>query len=167
MIVVLLGVAGSGKTTIGEMLALRLEVPFLDADSLHTPECVKRMGHGDPLTDVERDAWFERVLGAAAEGAPLVLACSALRRKHRDRLRAAGETRMFLLDAPAEALERRLRQRTGHFFGASLLRSQLETFEPPLPGEGITELDATHPPTTVLKAILSELEADSSDLCGS
>jgi gluconokinase len=160
MIVVLMGVAGSGKTTLGEMLAARLELPFLDADQLHTPECAEKMRHGDPLTDRERDAWFERVLEAAVERAPLVLACSALRRKHRDRLRAIDEVRMFLLDAPASVLGRRLSQRTGHFFGAPLLRSQLEALDPPLPEEGVTTVDATDSAPAVLKAIVADLEAD-------
>jgi carbohydrate kinase (thermoresistant glucokinase family) len=158
VIVVLLGVAGSGKTTVGEMLATALDLPFLDADRLHTPECVEQMKRGEPLTDRERDAWFERVLETALERAPLVLACSALRRKHRDKLRAIGEVRMFLLDAPASVLEHRLSQRTGHFFGASLLRSQFETLEPPLPDEAITTVDATDSTPTVLKAILADLQ---------
>jgi gluconokinase len=94
------------------------------------------------------------------ERAPLVLACSALRRKDRDRLRAVGEVRMFLLHVPASVLERRLSQRTGHFFGAPLLRSQFETMEPPPPEEGITTVDATDPAPAVVNAIVADVEAD-------
>lgn len=157
MIIVLIGAAGSGKTTVGEMLAARLDLPFLDADELHTPECVKQMSRGEPLTDEQRDDWFERTLATSVTRAPLVLAWSGLRRSHRDRLRAVGDVRMFLLDVPASVLERRLSQRAGHFVAVPLLGSQLETFERPLPEEGITTVDATGPVPAVLDAIVADL----------
>lgn len=155
MIIVLIGVAGSGKTVLGELLAARLGLPFLDADELHTPEAIARMGRGQPLGDADRDSWFDRVVHAAADRAPLVLACSALRRHHRSRLRAVGEVRMFLLDVPAVELERRLRDRTAHFFPAGLLRSQLATLEPPLAEEGIVVVDASRPVEQTLDDILA------------
>ncbi|HZA89547.1 MAG TPA: gluconokinase, GntK/IdnK-type [Solirubrobacterales bacterium] len=158
MIIVLIGVAGSGKTTLGQMLAARLHLAFLDADELHTPEAVEQMTRGEPLTDAQRNAWFGRVVAAAEARDPQVLACSALRRAHRDRLRAVGDVRMFLLDVPASVLERRLQQRPGHFFPARLLQSQLETLERTLPEEGIVVVDAARPDAEVLDAIVANLE---------
>ena len=158
MIIVLIGVAGSGKTTLGKNLAARLEVAFLDADALHTPECTEQMARGVPLSDHQRDAWIDRVAAAARAQDPLVLACSALRRAHRDRLRAVGEVRMFLLDAPTPVLERRLGRRADHFFPPRLLRSQLETLERPLPEEGVVIIDAARPAEAVLDAIVDQLE---------
>jgi gluconokinase len=159
MIVALIGVAGSGKTALGERLAERLRFPFLDADQLHTPECAEQMRRGEPLTDAQRDAWFERVLESVATRDPLVLACSALRRGHRERLRAAGDVRMMLLDVPAPVLERRLRERHGHFFPARLLQSQLETMEPPLPEEGVIVIDAGGRAAEALDEIVRSLDA--------
>ena len=160
MIVVLIGVAGSGKTTVGELLAARLGAPFLDADELHAPASVERMRRGEPLGDAARDAWFDRVLAAAAARDPLVLACSALRRSHRSRLRGVADVRMFLLDVPADELERRLRGRREHFFPARLLRSQLDALEAPLPEERIATVDAARPAALVAGEIIARLEPD-------
>lgn len=160
MIIVLIGVAGSGKTTLGKKLATRLEVAFLDADTLHTPECREQMARGEPLSDAQRDAWIDRVAAAARARDPLVLACSALRRAHRERLRAVGEVRMFLLDVPASVLRDRLGQRPDHFFPARLLADQLETLERPLPEEGVVIVDAARPPDAVLDGIVHQLEPD-------
>jgi gluconokinase len=157
-IIFLIGVSGSGKTVIGSELARRLGLPFMDADDLHSPEWVGRMGRGEPLTDAARDAWLERVAGAAAKGAPQVVACSALRRAHRERLREIGEVRMFLLAVPEAVLRRRLRERRAHFFPAKLLQSQLDAFEPPLPDEGVVSMDATQPVPVVVDAIAGALE---------
>jgi gluconokinase len=158
VIVVLIGVAGSGKTTVGKMLGARLHLPFLDADELHTPECVEQMARGERLTDAQRNAWFDRVIAVADTRDPLVLPCSALRHAHRARLRALGDVRMFLLDVPAQVLERRLRRRHGHFFPARLLQSQLETFERPMPGEGIVVVDAGRSTADVVDEIVAHLE---------
>jgi gluconokinase len=163
MIIILIGVAGSGKTTLGEMLAARLRMPFLDADELHTPACAEQMRRGEPLTDAQRDAWLDRVLEAAVTQGPGVLACSALRLGHRERLRAVGDVRMFMLDVPVPVLERRLRERSGHFFPARLLQSQLETLETPEPAEGITMVDARRSAPEVLNAIIAGLETDRVD----
>jgi gluconokinase len=158
VIVVVAGVAGSGKTTVGKLLAERLELPFLDADGLHSPEAVDQMARGEPLTDAQRDPWMDRVVDAATSRDPVVIACSALRRAHRRRLESIG-ARLFLLDAPTPVLEGRLRGRHGHFFPARLLESQLATLERPGPGEEITVVDATQPVPDVVGAIAAELEA--------
>jgi gluconokinase len=158
VIVILTGVAGCGKTAVGQMLAARLQFPFLDADALHTPECVEQMRRGVPLTPAQRDAWMDRVVAAVDGRDPLVLACSGLRRAHRDRLRALGDVRMFALDAPRTVLERRLQDRTGHFFPMRLLENQLETLERPAAGEEIEVIDADRPPADVVEEIVARLE---------
>jgi gluconokinase len=158
-VIVLIGVSGSGKTVVGSELSRRIGLPFMDADDLHSPEWVERMRRGEPLTAAARDAWLERVAAAAAEGAPLVMACSALRREHRSRLREGGDVRMFLLSVPEPVLRRRLRQRRAHFFPPELLRSQLDAFEAPASDEGILTVDATQPVPVVVDAILAALDA--------
>jgi carbohydrate kinase (thermoresistant glucokinase family) len=157
MRIVVIGVAGSGKTTVGEGLAARLGIPFFDADTLHTPEAVEQMRRGEPLTDAERDAWFDRVVAAMRARDPVVVACSALRRAHRDRLRSLGDARMFLLEVPTAELERRLRERAGHYFPASLLQSQIHSFDPPEDAEGIVAIDADRPEQEIVDAIAAEL----------
>ncbi|MEZ5155297.1 MAG: gluconokinase, GntK/IdnK-type [Solirubrobacterales bacterium] len=159
MRVALIGVAGSGKTTLGQALAARLGWPFLDADVLHTPASVTQMQSGTPLTDRQRDAWFDRVVAAVAGRDPLVLACSALRRPHRDRMRALGDLRLILLRVPAAELRRRLESRAGHFFDPRLLVSQLEAFDPPAIDEEILEIDATGPAGDVLARLQAAASA--------
>jgi gluconokinase len=157
VIVVLTGVAGSGKTTIGECVAARLHFPFSDADALHTPEAVEQMRRGEPLTPTQREAWMARVIATVRDRDPLVLACSLLRRAHREEVRGVGGVRMFALTVPRAGLERRLRKRHGHFFPTRLLQDQLETLEPPVAGEDITVVDADRAAAEVVDAILAEL----------
>jgi len=129
--VVVMGVSGSGKSTVGAALAKRLGVPFLDADALHPPANVAKMTAGEPLDDDDRYPWLDRV-GEWLAGHPAgVVSCSALRRSYRDRLRAHCPRVEFLhLDGSAETIARRLVARPGHFMPATLLRSQFETLEP-------------------------------------
>jgi gluconokinase len=157
MRIVLFGVAGSGKTTVGEGLAARLGLPFLDADTLHTPEAVEQMRGGEPLTDAQRDSWFDRVVTAVSKRDPVVVACSALRRADRDRLRGLGEVRMFLLEVTAAELERRLRERVGHYFPASLLASQIDALDPPQEQERIVVVNAVRPTQDIIDAIAAAL----------
>ncbi len=152
-----MGVAGSGKSTVGEALADRLDAPFLDADELHTPACVERMRRGEPLTDRERTEWIERVSAALRARDPLVVACSALLRAHRDRLRAAGDVQMVLLEASPRELERRISERRDHFFPSELLRDQLATLEPPAADEGVLVVDGSRPPAALVHAIATKL----------
>ncbi|TGX56329.1 gluconokinase [Sphingomonas gei] len=133
-----MGVSGCGKTTLGALLAEALHCPFLDGDDFHAPEAVAKMRSGQPLDDMDRWPWLER-LGAAtaraiAEHGAAVTACSALRRSYRDRLRATigRPARFVLLDIPRAQLLQRLTDRGGHFMPATLLDSQLATLERPL-----------------------------------
>jgi len=126
------GVSGCGKTTVGRELAFRIGGVFLDGDDFHPETNRAKMRSGMPLTDRDRTAWLE-TLGAelAARPEPVVLACSALKRAYRDRLRKAVEPLYFILLAVDESeLRRRLEARAdSHFFPPSLLRSQLDTLE--------------------------------------
>jgi gluconokinase len=162
MIVVLMGVAGSGKTTIGMALADRLDVPFLDADTLHSEEARAEMTRGEPITDAQREAWIGRVVAAITENPSVVLACSALVHAHRDQIRTADDVRMFLLDAPPHVLEERLKNRFGHFFAPTLLASQLSTLEYPDVDEHIAVIDANRSVEAIVDNIVTELERSAS-----
>ena len=130
--VVVMGVSGSGKSTVGAALAQRLGVPFVDADTLHTPANVAKMAAGKSLDDDDRYPWLDRVgawLAGHRDGG--VVACSALKRKYRDQLRAHCPCVEFWhLDGSPEIIGRRLVARSGHFMPAALLRSQFQTLEP-------------------------------------
>lgn len=130
--VVVMGVTGSGKSTVGSALAQRLRVPFVDADSLHPPANIAKMAAGAPLDDDDRRPWLEKVGEWLAEHrGGGVVSCSALKREYRDQLRSRCPTAEFLhLDGSADVIGRRLAARTGHFMPAALLRSQLDTLEP-------------------------------------
>ena len=141
-LVVVMGVSGSGKSVVGSALARRLGVPWLDGDDLHPPENVASMRAGHPLTDTQRVPWLEAVGTWLAEHRTTggVIACSALRRRYRDRLRAHAEDVDFLLlDGDPELIRERQRSRTQHFMPPSLMTSQLTLLDPLEPDEqGIT-----------------------------
>ena len=126
-----MGVAGSGKSTVGTRLAAALRRPFLDADDLHTDAARARMAVGTPLEDADRWPWLDRVGAWLAAHPGGVACCSALRRAYRDRLRQHAPDVLFvLLDVPESVLAERLTARVGHFMPVELLRSQLATLEP-------------------------------------
>ena len=135
-VVVLMGVAGSGKTTVGTALADALGWVFVDADDHHSAASLAKMGRGEGLTDADRAPWLARLGALVRErldgGPPTVLACSALRAAYRDAL-GADEPGVVLawLDVPADVLAQRLAARQGHVAGPDLLPSQLATLEPP------------------------------------
>jgi gluconokinase len=132
-LVVVGGVSGSGKSTIGALLAQRLDVPFIDADSLHPEANVTKMAAGLPLTDIDRAPWLVRIGEVLAEhdASGLVLACSALKRSYRDTIRAVEPSTLFItLSGSRELIAARLAARSNHFMPPSLLDSQLAAFEP-------------------------------------
>jgi gluconokinase len=139
-VVLVMGVSGSGKTTVGRALADRTGWPFEDADLLHAQANIDKMEAGIPLTDADRWPWLRLVADWIRQrheaGEPGVVACSALRRAYRDLLREADPTlRIVYLQASRELLVQRLRERKGHFFPQNLLDSQLATLEEPGPDE--------------------------------
>ena len=135
MIVVLMGVCGCGKSTIGPALAAELDWPFLDADIVHPQANVAKMAAGIPLTDEDRWPWFDRIVAEmrrhAAAGKHVVIACSALKQAYRDRLASGRFVRFVYLKGDAKTIGPRLAGRTGHFMPASLLESQFATLEEP------------------------------------
>ncbi|PAX07383.1 gluconokinase [Sphingomonas lenta] len=134
-----MGVSGAGKTAVGRALADALGCLFLEGDDFHPPANVEKMRAGEPLTDADRAPWLDSLADALAaheaKGERSVLACSALRRRYRDRLAAAAPCRFVLLDVPTHELARRLERRADHFMPAALLESQLATLEPLEPDE--------------------------------
>ncbi len=145
--IIIMGVCGTGKTTVGEVLAERLGCPFLEGDSFHPPENVEKMRAGTPLDDDDRWPWLRKLGKAIAdegENAALVIAtCSALKRAYRDCLRdqAGGETLFILLHGDRDLLNQRLQERTHRYMPSTLLDSQLETLEMPETDEISLSLD--------------------------
>lgn len=138
-VVVVMGVSGVGKSTVGRLLAERWGAELVEGDHLHPPENVARMASGVPLTEEHRAPWLDAVVAEVAEhrgrGRPVVVACSALRRRHRDRLRRAGPLTFVVLRVPDGVLRERVAARRHEFMPASLLDDQLATLEPPSPEE--------------------------------
>ena len=161
MIVVVMGVAGSGKTTIGRMLAQSMDCLFLEGDSLHSEANVAKMSQGLPLTDVDRRPWLEAVhanMGQAFErGEDLVVACSALKQEYRTVLAEDIPVTWVHLQGSAEMLRARLERRTGHFMKANMLASQIEALEHP--ADAIV-VDASQEPFAIVDEILSSLHRE-------
>ena len=161
--IIVMGVAGSGKSTLGEALAQALTCPFMEGDDFHTPEAVARMRAGIPLTDDDRWPWLNRLGRAISEELVrhgiAVATCSALRRAYRDRLREVIPARVsfVLVEADPEELLRRLTSRKHHYMPASLLVSQLDTLERPQPDEAAIALDAGRPPAALCEQVVAWL----------
>lgn len=135
MIVVVMGAAGAGKTTVGRALASAAGWPFYDADDLHPPGNVEKLRRGDPLTDDDREPWLRDIRALTAtlssHRQDAVLACSALRERYRQTIAAGVDARWVYLAAPLELLRERLLQRQGHFAGPAILPAQLDALEEP------------------------------------
>ncbi|MCC6869466.1 MAG: gluconokinase [Burkholderiales bacterium] len=136
MFLVVMGVSGSGKSTVGVALAAALGWPFLDADDFHPPGNVAKMAAGTPLTDDDRAPWLDRLAtemrGILTRGGQGVLACSALKQAYRDRLARAGDVRFVYLEGDRETIGARLAGRKHEYMPASLLDSQFAALEPPV-----------------------------------
>ena len=160
MVVVLMGVCGCGKTTVGRMVAEALGWPSLDADDFHPAANVARMRAGTALTDDDRWPWLDRLAAEMAainaRGAHAVLACSALKQSYRDRLARAGDVRFFYLKGDRATIAPRLAARPGHYMPASLLDSQLATLEEPADA---TVVDIRVPVAAQVAAIRNQLDA--------
>ncbi len=155
---VVMGVSGVGKTTVGRLLAEKLILPFLDADDFHPKENIEKMSSGVPLNDDDRYGWLlalNKVLQQHQKGGA-VLACSALKEKYRDLISkglATSVTFVFLEGTYAQLLER-LRERKGHFMPPELLKSQLETLEPP---QSAIKIGISHTPDKIVEQITRQL----------
>ena len=160
-LIVVMGVAGSGKSTIAAGLAEKLGVDFIEGDSLHPRANVNKMAGGVPLTDDDRWPWLDKI-GAHIEaervaGRGVVVSCSALKHAYRDRLRAQvqGRVRFVMLDGPKELIANRMLSRKGHFMPQTLLDSQFATLEKPGADEDAVILDISH----TVPVLLSEASA--------
>jgi gluconokinase len=178
--VVVMGVSGCGKTTVGHALAQALGWRFIEGDALHPAANVARMAAGIALTDEDRRGWLDAVGRELAEAAArhegVVASCSALKRRYRDQLRAAEPRLRFVhLHGPREVIEARLALRSGHYMPASLLQSQFDALEPPAEDEGeakskskdqstgktVLRLELTAPPAQLVEAAARWLQASS------
>jgi len=152
-LVVVMGVTGCGKSTVGQLLADRLAVPFVEGDALHPPENVERMARGIALTDDDRRGWLQALaqrIDAAQHQQGLVVSCSALKRAYREVLRAASPNLAFVyLHGSQTLIAERLAARVGHYMPASLLPSQFKILEVPAPHERALTLDISLPPHTL------------------
>jgi len=158
MIVIVMGVTGSGKTTVGQLLAERRGWEFADADDFHPPSNVEKIRRGLSLNDHDRKPWLQR-LGRAitdwiAEGRNVVLACSALKRSYRRALEVGPEVRFVYLKGSADLIAERLRSRHGHFAGEQILAGQFADLQEP-EGAVIVEIAAT--PPEIVAEILQKL----------
>ncbi|RAZ78812.1 gluconokinase [Mesorhizobium atlanticum] len=157
--IVVMGVAGCGKTAVGEALARALSADFIEGDRLHPPENVARMARGEPLTDALREGWLdaigERIASSVAGGRKAVAACSALKRSYRDRLsRFCPEVVFLYLKIDRETAWRRVANRKGHFMPASLVDSQFATLEEPATDERAVTADGTRSVAGIVKEII-------------
>jgi gluconokinase len=159
-----MGVAGSGKSTIGAALARALGVDFVEGDDYHPPENVDRMSRGIPLTDADRAGWLRalaaRLLEAKNAGTGLVMTCSALKRSYRDVLRGgAPELQLVFLSGPRAHIAERLGGRRGHFMPVSLLDSQFEALEEPAPDERAWVCDVSEAPQEIVATLVARAAA--------
>jgi gluconokinase len=158
MIVLVGGVAGSGKTTVGVLLADMLHWRFADADAFHSPANIAKMRSGVPLTDADRRPWLDAITAwmdeRIAAGESAVAGCSALKQRYRDLLLAGRpEARMAFLELSRELAHARLIGRHGHFFTAALMDSQFAELEPPQEGPQLIVLDAAEGPAQLAAEI--------------
>lgn len=161
-LVVVMGVSGCGKSTVGRQLAAALSVGYLEGDDLHSVANVEHMRSGRALTDEQRRDWLEmlsaRLAQAQARSQGLVVSCSALKRTYRDVLRrGAPDLRLVHLHADRAVLAERSAKRQGHYMPLSLLDSQFATLEPPGPDEGALTFEVTQSPGQIVRAVTQAL----------
>ena len=160
IIAVVMGVSGSGKTLIGEALARSIGGRFIEGDQYHPPANINRMASGQPLRDEDRWGWLDAIAVEIAvadqAGTTLVVACSALKRAYRDRLRGASDRILFIyLEVSRDTAAARVAARRGHFMPPSLIDSQFAALEPPAPDEQALYLDAAGEPSGLVDRALA------------
>jgi gluconokinase len=158
MIVILMGVSGSGKTTVGRRLAREAGWSFYEGDDFHCEENTERMRRGVALTDEDRRPWLQAIRkviqGALERGENAVVACSALKRSYRRMLRVGDEVVFVYLKAGPSLIRDRLKERSGHFMSPELLESQLDTLEEP---DDALAVDASLPPDEIVRIVRDKL----------
>lgn len=163
-VLLITGVSGSGKSTIGSLLAARLGWSYAEADAFHPERNIAKMAAGQPLDDADRAPWLQAI-GAWIDattraGRPAVVSCSALKRAYRDELRKGRpNVRLIYLDADYRTIDARLAARKGHFFPAQLLATQFRDLEPPDPDEHALVAGVTEPPEQIVERLLEGLNA--------
>ena len=161
MVIIIFGVSGAGKTTIGKLLARDLRWRFIEADDFHPAANIEKMRSGHPLTDNDRWPWLEQLRQqierslSARENA--VLACSALKRAYRDRLHVSDEIKFVFLRGDHALVEKQLRSRHGHFMNAALLQSQFDDLEEPQLDENVLTIELGRPPEEIVERIEAKL----------
>ena len=163
MVVLLMGVAGSGKTLIGGMLARALNCGFADADEFHPAKNIQKMSQGIPLTDADREPWLQAMRAAIdnwiKSGQSAILGCSALKQRYRDRLVASPEVKVVYLKGDPDLIHRRLLERQGHYMKAEMLASQFTDLEEP--SEAMI-IDISRTPDQIVSEILERLRLSGS-----
>jgi gluconokinase len=161
VIIIIFGVSGAGKTTIGKLLAHELGWRFIEADDFHPAANIEKMSSGRPLTDDDRWPWLERlrkrIERSLAAGENAVLACSALKRAYRDRLRVSNEVKFVFLRGDYALVERQLRSRHGHFMNAALLQSQFDDLDEPQSDENALTIELGQTPQQIVERIKAKL----------
>ena len=158
MIIVLMGVTGSGKSTVGKLLASQLGWKFFEGDDFHSPTNIEKMRRGEPLDDADRGPWLEairEVIRAAIDrGENAVIACSALKQSYRKLLQIREEVTFVYLKASIALIQDRLNNRVGHFMNPDLVQSQFDTLEAP---EDALQIDAGSTPAEIVQLIRNRL----------
>jgi gluconokinase len=161
VIVIVFGISGAGKTTIGKLLAEELGWQFYEADDFHPRANIEKMRSGLPLTDEDRWPWLERlreqIMRSLAAKENAVLACSALKRVYREHLRVSGDVKFVFLRGDYALIERQLRRRRGHFMNPALLQSQFADLEEPQPDEDVLTIDLGRSPQELVDEIKAKL----------
>lgn len=170
-ILVVMGVSGSGKSTVAALLAERLGWTFADGDDFHTPDSIARMRDGHPLDDAVRQPWLGRIRAwieaRLAAGESAVVACSALKRAYRRVLIGdSPQVRLVFLEGSRDVIQSRIRARSGHFMPATLLNSQFAALEPPGPEEHPITVGIEESPDAIVAAVAARLDIPAGDSCG-
>ncbi|WP_180966971.1 gluconokinase [Cohaesibacter celericrescens] len=163
MIIVVMGISGTGKSTLGRQIAEHLGVPFVEGDDFHSPQNVSKMAAGQPLTNEDRQPWLASLASAmsdwASKNETRVVSCSALRKQYRDCFRsAASDLRFLFLDGSLDLVRQRMQQRDNHFMPAELVESQMETLEYPVDETDVIRLDVSRPTKELVDDAVSALQ---------
>jgi gluconokinase len=165
VIVIVFGVSGVGKTTVGKLLGCELGWRFIEADDFHPAANIEKMRNGRPLTDEDRRPWLDclrkQIEQLLAAGENAVLACSALKRAYRNRLRVSNEVKFVFLRGGYALVEKQLRSRHGHFMNMALLQSQFDDLEQPQPDENVLTIELGRTPEEIVERIEAKLNLGS------